>query len=479
LTTITYNCSDQQFEIVIPDHHLAHQYANGVMGNDPISIHPRMLSLLRTTVKEENSVLLKVSPFHYVYNGEFKVFNGDDLNVTPYLPLTVNSAKLILVGLDTENNVLDVVEGDEVLDSAITPPPLPASVPNAFVPSALIKLRYNITSLYDNDITDARTYISGDLLGGSGGGGASELNDLTDVTIDGTPAADELLAADGADGWNNKTAAEVDIITAKTNGITATGISNAVPGDSDLFLFQQAGGDVKYCFGDRLKDAHETDHDDRYYTETEVDNLLGAKADDPHASDHIDGGGDELDGDKLEISRTATNYTPATDAPYSTATGQLTSHLKGIDAALGGSRGEGYFLVHRNGSNQSISNNTLTKIQFNTEAYDLDGVYDNATNYRHTPDEEGYYTYYCQVRIEQQDNNAYRLYIRKNGSTISLVETDGGGSSSDDLTTTALVTVYMNGSTDYIEFYFWHNGGYTHTLKGTTNQSYATGWRIR
>ena len=31
---------------------------------------------------------------------------------------------------------------------------------------------------------------------------------------------------------------------------------------------------------------HDADHDDRYYTETEIDNLLAGKADDPH--DHDD-----------------------------------------------------------------------------------------------------------------------------------------------------------------------------------------------
>ena len=35
-------------------------------------------------------------------------------------------------------------------------------------------------------------------------------------------------------------------------------------------------------------------------------------------------------------------------------------------------------------SSQSISDDTFTKIQFNTEDFDTDGVYDNSTNYRFT-----------------------------------------------------------------------------------------------
>ena len=35
-------------------------------------------------------------------------------------------------------------------------------------------------------------------------------------------------------------------------------------------------------------------------------------------------------------------------------------------------------------SNQTISDNTITKIQFNTEVWDTDSAYDNSTNYRFT-----------------------------------------------------------------------------------------------
>lgn len=42
--------------------------------------------------------------------------------------------------------------------------------------------------------------------------GASALNDLSDVTIDGTPANDELLAYSGAGQWINQTAAEAGVL---------------------------------------------------------------------------------------------------------------------------------------------------------------------------------------------------------------------------------------------------------------------------
>lgn len=55
-----------------------------------------------------------------------------------------------------------------------------------------------------------------------------------------------------------------------------------------------------------------------------------------HASGHITGASDEIDGDKLNIDWDATNYTPATVTDYSTNADDLTSHLKGIDTAIGG-----------------------------------------------------------------------------------------------------------------------------------------------
>ena len=55
-----------------------------------------------------------------------------------------------------------------------------------------------------------------------------------------------------------------------------------------------------------------------------------------HASAHITGATDEIDGDKLDIDWNPANYTPATVTDYSTSADNLTSHLKGIDTAVGG-----------------------------------------------------------------------------------------------------------------------------------------------
>ena len=53
-----------------------------------------------------------------------------------------------------------------------------------------------------------------------------------------------------------------------------------------------------------------------------------------HAADHILGGADEIDGDKIDIDFTPSNYTPDVSPAEVTNVDELTAHLKGIDKEL-------------------------------------------------------------------------------------------------------------------------------------------------
>jgi hypothetical protein len=55
----------------------------------------------------------------------------------------------------------------------------------------------------------------------------------------------------------------------------------------------------------------------------------------PHAPQHIDGGVDEIDGDRLHITYVPTYYVPDTTPPEVDATVQLTAHLAGLDNDIG------------------------------------------------------------------------------------------------------------------------------------------------
>jgi len=65
-----------------------------------------------------------------------------------------------------------------------------------------------------------------------------------------------------------------------------------------------------------------------------IDTAINTKASSTHATTHILGGGDEVDGDKLDIDWIPAYYTPATNSTTADNLDHLTSHLKGIDTAV-------------------------------------------------------------------------------------------------------------------------------------------------
>jgi hypothetical protein len=100
-------------------------------------------------------------------------------------------------------------------------------------------------------------------------------------------------------------------------------------------------------------------------------------------------------------------------------------------------------------ANQSISSSTATKIALNTEEFDTANCFDSTTNYRFTPNVAGYYQFngLCVNSGTSITNNWFRIY--KNGSAYS--NGNGGGVSTGYLMISDLV--YLNGTTDYVEFY--------------------------
>ena len=68
-------------------------------------------------------------------------------------------------------------------------------------------------------------------------------------------------------------------------------------------------------------------------------------------------------------------------------------------------------------ANQSISNNTTTKITFNTELFDSDNTFDNSSNHRWTPGVAGQYFIGYQLHSANHTDYGYS-YIYKNGTKI-------------------------------------------------------------
>jgi hypothetical protein len=75
-----------------------------------------------------------------------------------------------------------------------------------------------------------------------------------------------------------------------------------------------------------------------------------------HAATHLSGAADEVDGDKLDITWNPSNYTPATTPVEVTSVDELTAHLYGIDQVLAGPfTPSSHASTHENGGADEIS----------------------------------------------------------------------------------------------------------------------------
>ena len=121
------------------------------------------------------------------------------------------------------------------------------------------------------------------------------------------------------------------------------------------------------------------------------------------------------------------------------------------------------FGAYRSTSNQSFSANTWTKVQCQTEEWDTNSNYDNTTNYRFTPTVAGYYQ--CSASWSNDSSSTYNyLSIYKNGASSRLAIFNGSGG----VGATISATIYLNGSTDYIEMYMFSNTGNIQAGSGGT-----------
>jgi hypothetical protein len=127
-----------------------------------------------------------------------------------------------------------------------------------------------------------------------------------------------------------------------------------------------------------------------------------------------------------------------------TVTGAGGANTPAFEAYLGGSGG------------QSVSDNTLTKVEAATEVYDTDSAYDTST-YRFTPQTAGKYFVYGAIQYEAGSNDDLiedYLYFKFNGSSNILEsQTDFSNVKIRLHYVTGSLIINMNGSSDYVELY--------------------------
>jgi len=106
-----------------------------------------------------------------------------------------------------------------------------------------------------------------------------------------------------------------------------------------------------------------------------------------------------------------------------------------------------------NNANQSVSSSTWTKVQLNTEEWDTSNDFD-ASNYRYTPTVAGYYQVNMNLRFTNSGSfNQAIIAVYKNGSTYRVSTNLRDIVNVSPMHIAGSLLVYLNGTTDYIEFY--------------------------
>jgi hypothetical protein len=130
-------------------------------------------------------------------------------------------------------------------------------------------------------------------------------------------------------------------------------------------------------------------------------------------------------------------------------------------------------------SNQTIANTTFTKMPLNIENFDTTDDFDNATDYKYTPSVEGYYLVKASAGLQTLgDGKTGMVAIYKNGTELQRGSQSANGKS-DSTISIATRLVYMNGSTDNLTFYCYHDHGSSRNLLGQDRYANAEAVLVR
>jgi len=131
------------------------------------------------------------------------------------------------------------------------------------------------------------------------------------------------------------------------------------------------------------------------------------------------------------------------------------------------------FSAYKSTDQTGISNNTWTKITFDTETFDTNS---NFASSRFTPTVAGYYQIQGQTAFVGTVMTNQGIGIYKNGSEYNSVYLR---SSASDLAVQVVNLVYMNGTTDYVEIYGRIVGSSGLYFAGGSGNSFFSGSMVR
>jgi hypothetical protein len=120
---------------------------------------------------------------------------------------------------------------------------------------------------------------------------------------------------------------------------------------------------------------------------------------------------------------------------------------------------------------QSIPASTITKVQFNSEAFDIRSEYDSTTNYRWICQIPGIYSVKAQVRFSAMAAGVpVQIYLRKNNADFANIQQPASGVDQ---------TVFADSNVqcaigDYVEVFFRHSDSVARDLTGVATLTYFT-----
>lgn len=129
-------------------------------------------------------------------------------------------------------------------------------------------------------------------------------------------------------------------------------------------------------------------------------------------------------------------------------------------------------------TDQSVADNTEVKAQINTEVIDTNNCYDPTTNYRFTPNVAGKYIIGAITRQSNFTAGRASITVKFNGAVQSsgfIAETGDSGNYSGY----GISKIFtFNGSTDYVECFFYQNSGTSKSFQGDNYGTYFWGFRL-
>jgi hypothetical protein len=129
-------------------------------------------------------------------------------------------------------------------------------------------------------------------------------------------------------------------------------------------------------------------------------------------------------------------------------------------------------------TDQSVADNTEVKSQINTEVIDTDNCYDPTTNYRFTPNVAGKYIIGAITRQSNFTAGRVSITVKFNGAVQSsgfIAETGDSGNYSGY----GISKIFtFNGTTDYVECFFFQNSGTSKSFQGDNYGTYFWGYRL-